>query len=74
MPGNSNPDSNEPKANPTTIAKALKGINYPASKLDIIEHARGNADDDQVIEVLERIPDRQYGNMADLEKGVGQVE
>ncbi|MGE5610113.1 MAG: DUF2795 domain-containing protein [Bacillota bacterium] len=63
------------KASPAQIAKALKGIDYPKRKDEIVNHARQQQPGDRdVIAVLERLPDREYHNMADLEKAVGQVE
>ena len=58
---------------PVEIARSLKGIRFPASKRDVVEHARGNQAGEDVLAVLEQLPDRQYGNMAEVEKGVGEV-
>ncbi len=59
---------------PANIARSLKGIDFPVGKRDLVEHARKNNADQEVIEVLQQLPDREYGNMADVEKGVGKVE
>jgi hypothetical protein len=59
---------------PVEIAKALRGISFPADKQDLIEHASQNEADESVMEVLEELPEREYGSMADVEKGVGKVE
>jgi uncharacterized protein DUF2795 len=59
---------------PANIAKYLGGIDFSADKDDIVEHAEEQNADDEVLSVLQRIPDKQYGNMADLMKGVGAVE
>lgn len=64
------------KASPTEIAQALQGIDYPKSKDEIVEYARSHQQQDNpvVMSVLEHLPDREYGSMADLEKGVGQAQ
>ncbi|HEX2971234.1 MAG TPA: DUF2795 domain-containing protein [Tepidisphaeraceae bacterium] len=68
-------DSGNAKASPAQIAKALKGIDYPKQKDAIVDYARQQQPGDRnVIAVLEKLPDREYHNMADLEKAVGQVE
>jgi len=55
-----------------TIAQALSGIDFPANRQDLIEHAKKNNADDEVIQALNDVPDEQYTSMADVFKGVGQ--
>jgi len=66
-------DQNE-KASPATVEKYLKGIDFPAEKEDLIDHALENGAPDEVIVVLERMPDREYGSAADVAKGIGEAE
>jgi hypothetical protein len=54
------------------VTHALKGIDFPASKQDIIKHAQGNNADKVVLDELQNLPDEQYNNMADVMKGFGQ--
>jgi hypothetical protein len=57
---------------PVNIARHLGGIDFPASKQDLVKHAQGNGANDEVMDVLNRMPDREYGNMADVMKGFGE--
>ena len=59
---------------PISIAKYLSGIDFPAGKQDLVEHAKSNHADKEVLEVLKRMPDQTYKSMKDVMKGVGQVE
>ena len=43
---------------PIDIQKALKGMDYPATKQQILEHAKGGNKD--VLEALQKIDDREY--------------
>ena len=43
---------------PIDIQKALKGMDYPASKEQILEHAKGGEKD--VLDALQKIDDREY--------------
>ena len=43
---------------PIDIQKALKGMDYPATKEQILEHAKGG--DKDVIDALQKIDDREY--------------
>lgn len=46
--------------NPIQVQKFLGGIDYPASKEDIVRAALEAGADDHVLEALEAIPDREY--------------
>jgi hypothetical protein len=46
--------------NPTQIQKFLGGMEYPAAKEEIVEHARGKNAPDDVIEALKKLADRKY--------------
>ncbi len=64
-----------PKANPVEIQKHLKGVDYPASKEELIEHAREQGADKQLISLLEQLPeDEEYENPADLNKALGEIQ
>jgi hypothetical protein len=45
---------------PIDIQKALSGMDYPADKEQIIQHAQQHGADDDVLDALRKIPDRQY--------------
>jgi hypothetical protein len=57
---------------PANIARCLGGMDFPANKEDIVEYAEDNDADDELLSRLERLPDKQYGNMADVMQGIGQ--
>jgi hypothetical protein len=57
---------------PSHVAHYLKGLGFPAKKKDLISQARKNDADQNVIQELDRMPDQEYGNMADVMKGYGK--
>lgn len=59
---------------PANIAHYLSGIDFPATREDLLRHARSHDADDEVLEVLDHMPNRDYGSMADVMKGVGQAQ
>lgn len=59
---------------PANIAHSLKGIDFPARKQELVEHARRNQAETAVMEILRQMPEQEYHTMADVMKGVGQVE
>ncbi|MBV9844807.1 MAG: DUF2795 domain-containing protein [Kutzneria sp.] len=48
------------KPNPIQMQKFLAGIDYPASRDDIVEHARSQGADNEVLTTLNAIPDKTY--------------
>jgi hypothetical protein len=73
MAGKNTQRSKSERPNPIEVEKHLKGIKFPASKQDLIEHARQNDAPEEVLSTLEQMPDREFGNAADVAKGVGQI-
>ena len=61
------------KVNPIQLQKHLKGMNYPASKEALMEHAKKHGADDNVNSVLAQIPDEEYETPAEVSKAVGDV-
>lgn len=59
---------------PANIANFLEGIDFPANKDDLVNHAEDNNAPMDIIHVLEQLPDQNYFSMADVMSGVGQVE
>jgi hypothetical protein len=59
---------------PANIARFMKNIDFPADKQEIVEHAEDNNADQEVIDVLNQIPEREYHNMADLEQAVADID
>jgi hypothetical protein len=47
--------------NPIHLQKALKGVDYPATKDDLVARAKGNGADDEVLNFLNELPDREFG-------------
>jgi hypothetical protein len=46
--------------NPIQVQKFLGGIDYPASKDEIVSRAQESGADDNVLDALRGIPDRDY--------------
>ena len=59
---------------PANITHDLKGIDFPAGRDDLVKHAQKNDADEEVLEVIRQMPGQEYGSMADVMKGVGEVE
>ena len=42
------------------ITKMLKGIDFPAEKEDLVEHARDNGADPEIVEMLQEMPEEEF--------------
>lgn len=58
---------------PANVTHHLKGIEFPAGKEDLVEQAEENGADQEVLDVIRQMPDQDYGSMADVMKGYGEV-
>jgi hypothetical protein len=59
---------------PIEIAKHLEGLSLPASKEDVVRHVRSKGANADEITAIERLPDQEFRTMADVLKGIGQVD
>jgi hypothetical protein len=46
--------------NPIQVQKFLRGVDYPASKDELVRRAKDNGADETVLEALRALPDRRY--------------
>ena len=51
---------------PETVYNFLKGMNYPASKNELISQAKKNNADSEVLKAMETLPDKQYESQDDV--------
>ncbi len=42
------------------VQRFLGGIDYPADKQQLLEKARQQGADEEIVKILERLPDQQY--------------
>jgi hypothetical protein len=46
--------------NPIQVQKFLSGVDYPVDKSTLVEHARSQGADDDVVAALDGLPERDY--------------
>ena len=62
-----------------SIAKVLSGIDFPKKKNSLKEYAKKNVsnvevgDPNAILNVIDRLPEREYDNMADVEKSISRI-
>ncbi|MBK8211994.1 MAG: DUF2795 domain-containing protein [Rhodospirillales bacterium] len=55
------------------MPRRFKGVDFPVSQTDLVEHAKENGADQGVFEVLSKMPRRPYRSMADLMETYGET-
>ncbi|MEV8308722.1 DUF2795 domain-containing protein [Streptomyces flavidovirens] len=60
------------KVNPIEMQKSLGGVDYPASKQQIVETAKNNRASSEITKALEALPEKEYESPADVSKEVGK--
>jgi len=56
------------QTSPIEVQKALKDMDYPASKDQLVKHAKKHDASKEVMQVLQELPDKEYENAADVSK------
>ncbi len=65
-------ETKSPRPSVTNLTKHLQGIDFPASKQDLINHARKKGVDDSVMNLLNEMEDHEYRSMKDVMKEYGK--
>jgi hypothetical protein len=55
---------------PADVQKALSGAIFPSSKQDLIEHAKTNGADDDIVNSLKKLPDGKIDGPDQVQKAV----
>ncbi|MDK2891376.1 MAG: hypothetical protein PWR21_2008 [Methanoculleus sp.] len=58
------------KVNPAMVEKYLAGVDYPANRQDLIDRARMNNADRDVMDTLDGLPDQTYHSPIDVSKAM----
>lgn len=62
------------KINPVKVQKFLKGIDYPVDKKTLIEKAKGNGADENVMHTLQRMSRETYNGPKDVSRAIGALD
>lgn len=59
---------------PAQIGPFIKDINYPANKKEVIQHAKDNNANPEVIETLKNLPNQRFNSPQELKKILGNIQ
>jgi hypothetical protein len=61
--------------NLANVQKYLKDLDYPANKDDLIDHAQEQGIDDDLLEILEQLPDEEeYKSPTEVNQAIGEIQ
>jgi hypothetical protein len=60
--------------NPIQLQKHLGGIDYPASKQDLVRHAQQRGADQDAVATLESLPRDRFNSPNDVSEALGQLK
>jgi hypothetical protein len=74
-------ESQSPRPSPALVQRHLHGVDYPASRDDLVDYARRECEGgsypqgecERVLQVLSQLPDREYQRPVDVSKSFGEV-
>jgi hypothetical protein len=58
---------------PIQVQKFLGGLDYPVGKQQLVEHARRNGADDDVMSTLEALPFDDFNSPNDVSEAIGEL-
>lgn len=56
-----------PRTSAADLSHGLKGATFPLNTRQLAEHARQNRAPDDIVETIKRMPEREFGSLADVE-------
>ncbi len=65
--------SGREEPSPIDVQKSLKGIDFPATKDDILSRARDGGASEEIMAELEQLPERDYDSPAEISRELGKL-
>lgn len=62
-----------PRVIPVRIQEYLSGVEYPATKDQLVSHAQEHGAPDDVIQFMKRMPNRNYKGPTDVSQEAGKL-
>lgn len=60
--------------NPVQVQQYLGGVNYPASREDLVSYAKQQGADNNILQTIQNLPYDNFDTPADVSEAVGEME
>ena len=62
------------KVSSAELQKYLKDIDYPVDKEQLVEHAKQHGANQDVISLIEKMPEQEYNSPVDVNKAMSEAK
>lgn len=62
------------RVSPAIVERYLGGMHYPAEKQNLIDNAKGKDAPSDVMDLINKLPDKTYNSPIDITKEIGKIE
>lgn len=69
-----NRSGREGHVSPAIVEKYLAGMHYPAEKKSLVNNAEGRDAPDDVMNIINKLPNKTYNSPIDITKEIGKIE
>jgi hypothetical protein len=59
---------------PAIVEKYLSGMHYPAEKKKLVDNAQNKEAPNEVLNLINKLPDKTYNSPIDITKEIGKIE
>lgn len=73
MPARSSGTQREMDVGPVAVQKFLSGISYPATKQELIKHAKDKGAPSNVLQFMEQMDDSTFKSPVDVSRALGKL-
>lgn len=72
--GQASAEAGHGKVSAAEVEKYVGGIDFPANKQELVEHARGKDAPREVLDLMENFPEREYGSANDVASAISEAK
>lgn len=62
------------KTNPAQVQKFLEGLMFPATKGQVINHVKEHGADQDILQVLDRLPEQSYESTTEIHRELNKLD
>ncbi|ALP68147.1 DUF2795 domain-containing protein [Paraburkholderia caribensis] len=73
-PAHSQDQRHPGQPSPIDVQKALAGVDYPATREKLVERARQNRANTDIVDLIDKLPDHNYDSPSAVSKEISRIQ
>ena len=73
-PAHSQDQRHPGQSSPIDVQKALAGVDYPATREKLVERARQNRANTDIVDLIDKLPDHKYDSPSAVSKEISRIQ